>query len=264
MAVKYSTRKGIGKMRKETERNLFNELKRHAYSTVGEYDLDRLFDVYTSTEIQKFEDLFETSIQKDFKDFLVENIELMRGLERDENGRVTAGKIKTIRSLACKKTFPLQMLTHYIYNELKEEQESYVELVEHIIGKQKTNLLDVGSGQVPYSSFLLAKDNVGTIHSMDKFGISKESIKRLGVLPHDEYFYSTMPIKNYDIIVGNKPCSAIPHIVSACVKNKKPYLIKLCPCEAPGYKIEGWKEYLPILDEKIKFDEDDYAFNLDL
>ena len=251
-------------MKKETEIILFNELKSHAYGTTGKYDIDKLFKIYTETEIEKLSDLFDESKQKDFKDFIFENIYLMRGLEKDENGIIPENEVRLVRALAQKKILPLALLTQEKFKKYKVQQEEFTTLVEHIVGKQKTKILDIGSGQVPYSSILLANDNVGDIDSMDKFVISNTSIKKLKVTPHNEYFTEKTPVTDYEFIVANRACSAIPHIVATCAKYKKPYFIKLCSCEAPNHQIEGWKDFLSTLDENISFNDEDFAYNLDL
>lgn len=251
-------------MKKETEKILLNELELYPYGNDGKYEIDRLFKIYTETEIEKLSDIFDESKQRDFKNFIIENTHLMRGLKKDENGNILEEEIRYARTLAHKKTYPLAFLTIRFFKDNRQEQEDFVKLVEHIAGKQKTKILDVGSGQIPYSSILLANDNVGDISSMDKFGISNKSLENMKVTPYDEYFTEKTPVKDYELVVANKACSAIPHIVATCANKKVGYLVKLCPCEAPGHKIEGWKEYLPTLDEKIKFDKNDYAFNLDL
>lgn len=251
-------------MKKETEIILFNELKSHSYGSTGEYDVDKLFKIYTETEIEKLSDLFDESKQKDFKNFILENISLMRGLEKDENGIVLENEVRFVRSLAHKKIQPLSLLTIGMLKKNREQQEEFAKLVEHIVGKQKTKILDVGSGQVPYSSILLAKDNVGDINSMDRFGISNTSIEKMKVTPHDEFFTEKTPVETYEFVVANRACSAIPHIVATCAKYKKPYFIKLCPCESPNHQIDGWKDFLSTLDENISFNDKDFAYNLDL
>lgn len=251
-------------MKTITYLRMLKELNDHKYSDMGEYDVDRLFKLYTETEIVHFKDLFDEQIVQDFKDFAMDNIGLFQGFAKDENGETLNEDRLSILCLSHRLTLPFMLLGDPIFTKSKEDQETFVNDVEKIIGNSHPTVLDVGSGKIPYSSILLAKDNVGDIHTMDYFVLSDKSINNLGVTPHNEYLNKKTPIEDYDIIVANKACSAIEDIVYSCVNKKKPYYLKLCDCNAPGQIMENWKLYLRNIDKDIHFENGDYAFNLDL
>lgn len=250
-------------MKIETYNNLINELNSNEYSNDHSiYNVKRLFKIYTETEITHFQDLFNTSLAQDFKDFIISNLHNFRGISKDEGAEVYETELMLIRASAQKRSFPLTALNSTRF--YRKSQESFVKDVEKIIGESKPKILEVGSGQVPYSSFLLAKDNAGEISTMDKFVLSNKTIENLNCRPYDEYFISSTNIKYYDFVVANKACLAIEPIVRHCKEEKKPYFMKLCTCEAPGGTMEGWHEYLKHIDPQIQFADKDYAFNLDM
>ena len=137
---------------------------------------------------------------------------------------------------------------------------------------ENAHILDVGSGRMPYSSLAMATE-AKKVSSMDKdFLFAIESLKAMNVDALDMYFDANTPVDDYDFVVGKCPCSAIPHIVSQCVKANKPYFMELCNCALPNRRIYirnndfeesySWKNILPDIDPNIKF-FDNYAFNLD-
>ena len=165
------------------------------------------------------------------------------------------------------KTFNVRVTKYHAglsNEERKKNQEDFTYYIEKLVGTDKLRILDVGIGQIPYSSILLAHDNMGEIDTMDKFTISNKSISNLNCNPHDEYFGSKTSVHDYDLVVANRACSAIEHIVANCVAQKRPYLIKLCACNAPDGTIESWEDYLRAIDPQISYAQDDYAYDLDL
>lgn len=138
---------------------------------------------------------------------------------------------------------------------------------------QNSHILDVGPGEVPYSSLVLATETK-KVSAMDKsFLFSIESLKQMNVNAFNTYFDQNTNIDDYDFVVGSCPCTAIPYIVDKCVKQNKPYFILLCDCATYSTQIPimndfamqkkfTWNQILPELDPNIKF-YDDYAFNLD-
>lgn len=144
-------------------------------------------------------------------------------------------------------------------------QAGYVDRVNSIAGHNRDiKILDVGAGEVPYSSIMLA-ESFDKVSAMDKFILSDECIRRFGVESRDKLFDSATGLGNYDFIVGNKPCEAIPNIVKACAEQKKPYFMVLCACKSPNHSLAGWQEYLRKYDRDIKFSRDNVmAYNLDM
>lgn len=257
-------------MNKTTYYGMLHELCSHNYGIGGEYSIGKLFKVFSEYEITKFEDIFKESLAKDFREFVLSHINLLRGLERDENGKITNDELVMLKATIHKKVATFGLYTSDLFKDYRCEQEEFVKIVEHIIGKCRPNVLEIGSGQVPYTSILLAHDNIADINSMDKFLLSDKALKNLQVNPIDKYFKEDTNVEDYDFVIGNRPCSAIAHIVSSCKKYKKPYFIKLCGCEAPNGKTASWDEYLQKIDKNIDFLPDPnsadnhYAFNLDM
>ncbi len=251
-------------MKTKTYLILKDELRKHPYSTIGEYDIESLFKLYTETEVTNFKDLFNKNIPIEFKQFVQQHIDEMTGIPRDEHGCIDLANVRFALSLAHKKCLPFSLLNDKLFEPIKKNQEDFTYYIEKLVGTDKLRILDVGSGQIPYSSILLAHDNMGEIDTMDKFTISNKSISNLNCTPHDEYFGSKTSVHDYDLVVANRACSAIEHIVANCVAQKRPYLIKLCACNAPDGTIESWEDYLRAIDPQISYAQDDYAYDLDL
>lgn len=132
--------------------------------------------------------------------------------------------------------------------------------------KNNTRLLDVGSGEIPVSSMVFAKD-FNDVTTMDRLLLSNPCLRNFNVRGKDEYFKDDTNIQNYDFIVGQRPCSAIESIVKNASKNNTPYFIELCYCDlgkiaAREGKYKGWEEILPEYDSNIQFYKN-FAFNVD-
>ena len=175
--------------------------------------------------------------------------------------------------------------------------EGFVNVVCDLAPSKNIHLLDVGSGQVPYSSILFGQ-KFREVSSMDnEFVMSPMSLRKMNVYAHEEYFKTTTPIEQYNMIVGRSPCSAIDSIVYLCAKYKKPYYLVLCDCSIPTkefftkkYNIDPksisdvepetsladyldylkrykgtelpWQSLLPAIDSNIKF-YGNVAYNID-
>lgn len=242
--------------------NLKNELKNHDYGFYGKYTIEHLFKVYTTTEITNYGDFFNIS-KTDFREFVEENIGDFAGITRDSNGKISNEDFRVVKQLAQQISAYLGVINSKHMDYYRRGQEDYVRLVEHYLGNYKPNTLEVGSGKIPYSSILLARI-LGGITSMDKFVVSDETLRSIDINPEDSYFKAGTDVSEYDFVTGNKPCSAIEPIVSSCVVAKKPYIIKLCPCDAPNQKLENWPRILKKYDKHIKFSKHyEIACNLD-
>lgn len=254
---------GFGKMKSKTYLMLIDELNHNNYGLCGKHNISRLFKLYTESEIDSFED-FAKLRHKDFTDFVKMNMPLFRD---SENGKEHVSKEdeRILNQLAYSAVAELNVIAGKYFDYYRSEQEKFVDLVEHIIGKTKA--LEVGSGRIPYSSMLLAQ-RLGHIDSMDKFLLSDKCLEKLNITPHNEYFNGDTNIQPFDIIVGKKPCSAIPHIVTNCAIRKKPYFIELCGCDAPNEDVDNWQPILKNVDPNIKFEKStaltQYAYNLEM
>ena len=145
---------------------------------------------------------------------------------------------------------------------------NYVKMLEYFINR-KNNVLDVGAGAFPLSSFKLARKNKN-ISAMDRFIISDELIKKLKVNPINGYFDKHTDISSYDFVVGLKPCYAIGQIVEKCKEEGKPYFLHLCNCGVSDFALSrfkvfagDWKQILPLIDRDVKF-ASVYATNIDV
>ncbi len=219
-------------------------------------DVVDLFTLYTGLEIDAYEKIIDAS--NEFFDYL----------EASDNyykNRQFQTAVKSAENYIANKMIKFSYSTF---------EKKFAEAVLEIspIKPENAHILDVGSGKVPYSSLAMATD-AKKVSSMDKdFLFAIESLKAMNVDALDMYFDENTPVEDYDFVVGKCPCSAIPHIVSQCVKANKPYFMELCNCALPNRKIYlrdsnfdeaySWKNVLPNIDPNIKF-FDNYAFNLD-
>lgn len=255
-------------MRKETYDILSAELMAHNYGIGGKYNIEKLLHIFVENEISQFKDLFNSNLAQDFKNFIMQNLNNLRGLERDNNGEIKELEILTARAITHKISYPLDILKT---NFFKNRQERYVKDVINIVGNTNdVQLMDVGSGEIPYSSLLLAQHyntqaNDNKILTMEKksFILPDETIQKLGCTPLHEEFGDNTDTRGAKLLTGRRPCSAIPHMVSIGVQTQTPYFIELCPCDSPDGTIEGWQDYLRLIDQKIKF-TNNYAHNLDM
>lgn len=138
---------------------------------------------------------------------------------------------------------------------------------------EDSHFLDIGPGFTPYSSLYIA-NSAKKVSAMDKdFLFSTKSLSNMNVDAQKKYFDAQTSVDNYDFVVGCRPCSAIPYIVSQCKTANKPYFLKLCDCAIYDkntplldyFASKGmfkWNEILPELDPSIKL-YNDYAFNID-
>lgn len=140
---------------------------------------------------------------------------------------------------------------------------NYSDIVSEIKPSSKSVILDVGAGNIPTSSIIIAKD-AGRVGAMDKrFRIPNKTLNNLNVDARRELFNARTDIDGYDMVVGRFPCSAIDSIVYVCNKYNKPYFIETCDCEIPSpevfYKrwsidksVQEIKQFWKMADEKIK------------
>lgn len=110
-------------------------------------------------------------------------------------------------------------------------------------------VLEVGCGRTAKLSKLLSYDFRMT--AIDP----KLAIKGLLNFAHIKGFFDeNMPIDRFDLIIGLEPCEATEHIVRACVKARKEFVVVLCgvPHDAINGKtfddVHDWYEYLVSID----------------
>ena len=192
--------------------------------------LVELYSVYSTYYIKDFND-FKLSSKK-FADFLRENIDFLIDISH-----TSSKKMNKCCRLAEK------LLEGKIANEnVHKEQAQYVEIVKQLAPSRDSHILDVGPGNVPYSSILMGQ-TFAEVSAMDKeFWLSKDSLKSMNVNAIDGLMTKNTSVDAYDMVVGRFPCSAIDYIVYLCNKNKKPYFIETCDCEMPmlDYFYKKW------------------------
>ena len=236
-------------MRKETEFALYRELRR---GDLTYEDIDRLFDIYTQNEIRTIDDLHTEPF--DFHTFILNNLDGFANEDEEDDvlvGSVAYDKVRAFKPIANK-----------YYRTYRVHQEQFAREVEELVGHDKSvKILEIGSGEIPYSSILLGRDGYD-ITSMDNFYISSKCLAQFNVKSFRQMFNITTSVKPYDIVVARRPCTAIESIVSTCHRERVPYFMKLCGCNAPGGHISGWKNILSSIDDKIKY-KSTYAYNLE-
>lgn len=235
-------------MKKETEFALYEAMKKGDLTYM---DIDSLFDIYSAVEITTLDDLYKD--HHDFRTFIVDNIDLFLNQERDDRD--------IIPNLVFLKLKCFIMISNKFYKRHKQYQEIFAKEIESLVGHDKSvKILEIGSGDVPVSSIILGHDGYD-ITSMDEFGVSPECLANFNVKSFRQLFNETTSVKDYDLVVGRRPCSAIDSIVTSCKRDEVPYFMKLCGCNSPTGNISGWRSVLTRLDDDITFNST-YAYNL--
>lgn len=219
------------------------------------FNLDNLFRAYSSEQIFSIEDF--AKVPDEFAQ-LVMSIKDCYSFERPED-RLDFERDFSGYTTMLKNIFKPR---HFI------REDKYTLAVKELApSKQQTKILEVGSGQVPHSSIILAKE-CKNVSSMDKFIMSPTCLERLGVQAIHGYFNSSTDVSDFDFVVGQRPCSAIESMVATCQQDNKPYFIELCDCNLNEIaKRDGvyrnWQQILPSIDPDVKF-VDNVAFNVDI
>jgi len=222
-------------------------------------DVIDLYKVYSELNITNLAELVASP--ENFKNFLYENIGKIKADDPSSQTRLPLTIAKSIDILKRRTSLLVS-----------PEQEKYANIVNILSGRNSSaRILDIGPGKIPASSIILGQ-NHNIVTAMDSnFDIAETTLSRLHVKPVTAYFKKETPIEEFDIITGNKPCSAIESIVQACAKANKPYYIELCSCDVPyrahmgdkhNYPAFGWENILPEYDSHIKF-SGPIAYNID-
>lgn len=221
-----------------------------------DYTIEDLYNLFATLEIKDIKSLLYSP--DDFFEFVSENIPC----------------IKTSKDLSSKSIkLTLERFTSKLIRRLEyafsPANAMFAKTTDALAPKKHSNILDIGSGEVPASSIITA--SLGhKVTSQDALIIlPKQLLENLDVSLEKSYFDKNSKVNNFDFVVGKYPCNAILPIVEVCSQNNTPYLIKLCNHNIPNFKFEtldwreGWKRILPDIDKYIKF-YDEYAFNIDL
>ena len=207
-------------------------------------DVDSIFDIYSNLEIRCQDDLFKD--HQSFYELIKQNVGAFKKNERMAASILARRKIFSLKSFG----------DSWFYPEKVVNQEHFAQEIKALVDYNKdVRILEVGSGVIPYSSILLGKEGYN-ISSVDKFYLTSQCLKRLNVKSYRQLFNETFNLKNFDLVVGRRPCSAISSIVKSCTEHKVPYFIRLCACELPSNvrKIDSWQPILRRIDRNITFD----------
>lgn len=229
-------------MKTKTYMALKQELLNHEYSIDGEYSVDRLYNIYCIEEITSIDSLLKS--HNEFIAFL--------RMHKDKFNLNTqaAQVLYDFHIREINRRFLLVCSKYFDSN--RKDVENFVTIANRIIGDKNTRVLEVGSGKIPYSSILLARD-IKDVSSMDRFEIPLETLKNLNVNGINDYFRTDTDISNVDFIIGQQACSAIEPVVVKCGMTGTPYFMELCGCEAPTVDACSWENYLRKYDKNIKF-----------
>ena len=233
----------------------FNDFPELVY---GEHNvIIDLYTMYTTYEIDDYNHIVEAT--NEFFEFLINS----KPYQNDNSVKDSINRARRIVTRFVNKFMNLDSGSSFAKTALKLSPSN----------PQNSHILDVGPGFAPYSSLYLANKSK-KVSAMDKdYLFSTQSLSSMNVDAQKRYFDGKTDVDNYDFVVGCRPCSAIPYIVSQCEKSNKPYFLLLCDCAIydknnpflKDYVHKGkfkWNEILPELDPYIKF-YDDFAFNID-
>lgn len=136
-------------------------------------------------------------------------------------------------------------------------QDYFAEFVSTLFSKEKYPfLLEVGCGYNARLSILLSEKGYHMSAIDPKVN---ETINNKITLVPTSFDYTTTDISSYSAIIAQEPCDGTEHIIRACIKEKKDFIIALCG--VPHALINGtipnncdeWYSYLVNLDHEHIF-----------
>lgn len=239
-------------MKRKVLKHLKEYIKKNVYS---DYTLYSLFQEYEKNALISIDGLQKAT--KDFINFLTKHkYKILKDLP---NSKFCQFNEEFDKILIAFKYFSTPKNVDSIY--------TFVKLAESLYDNKQSKILDVGSGGIPLSSFLFTT-SFEDVYSMDKFLLSNDFLKAQNITPINDYFDSTTNVTNYDYVVGQCPCSAIPYIIQNCAKENKPYFIELCNCSLKNIELKdgshpfSWQEVVYDYDSNITYLEP-FVFNID-
>lgn len=241
-------------MKKETMEMLLNEIRNNAYSPDDweDFCFDGLFQKYLALEVSSVNDL--THGHMGFVDFILQNFDSMD--KSNLEGGSDAQKYLLLKSdlqsvVKDYSALNVENSTNYV-----AEQEMFAGLVNRFVPSDKT-VLDVGCGKIPLSSSLIASGRKKPVVAMDsRVNLPNEAMEKLNLIKVDTLFDMDTSLDGVDVVVGDKPCTAIESIVKKSTQEGKQYLLRLCDCYAPDQKlgVDSWQDRLKGLDDGIVID----------
>lgn len=241
-------------MKKETVAMLRSEIIANAYCSDDweEYNFDGLFQKYLANEVCSVEDL--TRGHGEFVEFILQNFDVMNKSALE--GRTDAQKWTLLKSDLQSVVKDFSALNVSNSKNYVSEQGVFSGLVNRFVPKDKV-VLDVGCGKIPLSSSLIAMGREKPVIAMDsRVDLPEQAMTKLNLVKAKQLFDESTVLDGVDVVVGDKPCTAIENIVKKSSKEGKFYLLRLCDCYAPDQKlgVDSWKSRLDDLDNGIVVD----------
>lgn len=240
-------------------------LNSHEANSKNLYNIEEVFKIFALCEVKSFEDFSK------FHEFGLFMKNQMSGLSHFSGSGAEPYEFEVLTEAFYDK------LMSFISGVFANRQREYSRVVSTIMPSGKnTRILDLGAGEFPLSSFMIAQ-NADDVTTQDKeFMFYDETISGLGCKPKQEIFTKDTDLSNYDFVVGNKPCEATLDMIANCAKNNLPYFIDICNCAIPSLvslsrvSDDVWQNIMRELDPRIQFVVDygarcvdRYAFVLD-
>lgn len=108
--------------------------------------------------------------------------------------------------------------------------------------KNAKKVLEVGCGRTYRLSKILQQKGFEMTCIDPKVELSDE---KLGIVVKKEMFDYNYDLSNYDFVIAQEPCDATEHIVRACIKQNKPFIIALC---GVPHKLISGEEFEEVID----------------
>ena len=127
-------------------------------------------------------------------------------------------------------------------NKEKSRAESFADYVtKQLNGVIGLKILEVGAGRTAMVSKILSKRGAIMTCIDPKLDIGKE--KNITYLK-EKFDYRKFNIDSFDYVIAQEPCEGAEHVIRACKKANKPYIITLCG--TPHRVISGkrFKDYV--------------------
>lgn len=123
-----------------------------------------------------------------------------------------------------------------------------------LVRNNAKRVLEVGCGRTCRLSKILEEKGFAMTCINPKVEFSEKEKGQQIVIKNQKFDY-TYDLSNYDYVIAQEPCDATEHIVKACVKQKKPFIILLCRsphaliCGKQMKDVFEWYQYLRNISE---------------
>lgn len=229
-------------MKNSTMRELHNFFVTNDANIGNGFLFDKAFRIYALGEIASPQDFWRAP--DEFCDYLSGHMEFFNAV--------------SVFELMVAFPRQLEMFYRFVVSCINpDERAEFVDAAsELLINGSKTKTLDVGAGQIPLSSFMLA-DGHENISAMDHFFIPTQTIERFHVTPRDEYLTPLTDVSEYEMLIANTPCAGTRDMIRVAAENNLPYFIRFCDCGLPHRKhgkkpVKNWQKVLQKLDPRMR------------